>query len=74
MVTLISLKSTLVSHFGSMIFKTASTAKGDRVLLLPLTIFEDKQVVTHLINVSLSLNETGVSKLFKISSDLSSAI
>ena len=47
LLTLISLKSTLSGIIGLTIFKTASTAIGERVLLLPETIFDDKEVLTH---------------------------
>jgi hypothetical protein len=59
---------------GLTIFKTASTAIGERVLLLPETIFDDKEVLTHYIKVSLSVSSTGILIDFNISIDFIKAM
>jgi hypothetical protein len=74
LLTLISLKSTLSGIIGLTIFKTASTAIGERVLLLPETIFDDKEVLTHYIKVSLSVSSTGILIDFNISIDFIKAM
>jgi len=73
LVTLISLKSTLVLSL-LMTFKTASTARGESSLELVLITLEDKEVFTHWINCSLSSKSTVVAKVFKISWALASAL
>ncbi len=47
LLTLISRRSTLSGIDGLTIFKTASTAIGERVPLFPETTFEDSEVFTH---------------------------
>ena len=66
-VTLISLKSTLVDPVVSIIFKTESTAIGDNSLALLEITFEDKEVLTHSINYYLLVKSTGSDISFKIS-------
>jgi len=74
LLTLISRRSTLSGIDGLTIFKTASTAIGERVLLLPETIFDDKEVLTHYIKVSLSVSSTGILIDFNISIDFIKAM
>ena len=74
LLTLISRRSTLSGIDGLTIFKTASTAIGERVPLFPETTFEDSEVFTHYINDSLSVNSTGILIDFNISIDFIKAI
>lgn len=69
-VTLISLKSTLVLLFFSIILKTESTAKGDNSLELVEITFELKAVLTVSINLALSYKSTFSEIVSKISKAL----
>ena len=71
---LISLRSTLSYNLGSIIFNTASTAIGDKVIELPLMILLEREVFTQFINASLSVNSTGIVIDFKISMHFIKAI
>jgi len=48
-----SLKSTLMAVSGSITFKTASTAIGDRTSELVEMTLEEREVLTHWMRVSL---------------------
>jgi hypothetical protein len=69
-----SLRSTLSYSSGFMIFRTASTAIGERVILFPLTTLLDNEVFTQFINDSLSDNKTGIVMLFNTSMHFISAV
>lgn len=58
----------------SIIYKTESTANGDKNEELLLTTFEDKAVVTQLTKFYLSFKFTGLVIVLTISNDLSNAL
>ena len=61
-----SFRSTLVALLESIIFRTESTAMGDSSSVLAETTFEEREVATHSIRVSLFAMSTGIDSSFDI--------